>query len=177
MAKNPSKGETFLISDLHFFHTNILNFEPTARPFKSLDEMHEEMVKRWNSVVTPNDHVWVLGDVAFGKPENLEILRRLNGTKRLVMGNHDMHDSDVYLKYFKRVCGVVTLGKICMTHVPIHPSQFYRFDYNVHGHLHSKVVMKEDGSGPDARYINVSAEHLNMTPINLQTLREVYMGG
>ena len=34
----------FYIADLHFFHKNALAFD--ERPFSSLEEMHEKMVKK-----------------------------------------------------------------------------------------------------------------------------------
>lgn len=78
----------FLISDTHFFHGNIIKYE--NRPFKDIESMNEEIIKRWNSVVTNNDVVYHLGDVSFSGADNTRrIISRLNGKKFLVMGNHD----------------------------------------------------------------------------------------
>ena len=49
------------ISDLHIFHNNVLSFD--NRPFKDMDEMIDEIIKRWNNAVEPCDHVYVLGDM------------------------------------------------------------------------------------------------------------------
>lgn len=61
--------DKWFISDTHFFHTNILKFtdkdKKRIRPFNSLDEMHEHMIKQWNYVVKDNDYVYHLGDVTF----------------------------------------------------------------------------------------------------------------
>ena len=54
----PSK---FYISDLHLGHKNILAFD--NRPFFSLEEMTETIISNWNSVVSKNDSVYVLGDM------------------------------------------------------------------------------------------------------------------
>lgn len=75
-------------SDTHFGHANIIRL--SNRPFGSVEEMNEEIVRRWNEVVSPDDSVIHLGDVALGSiAESLPIVSRLNGAKMLVVGNHD----------------------------------------------------------------------------------------
>ena len=166
-------SRVFVTSDTHYWHHNVLKFEPEARPFSSVEEMNEVLVDRWNSVVTKRDLVWHLGDVCFGRVENLEILSRLNGQKKLILGNHDTHSAQVYLKYFRDVKGCVAYDSCILTHIPIHPTQFYRFEANVHGHLHSKEVMNYPGVGPDRRYINVSVEHTKLAPIEWADIRRM----
>ena len=80
---------TFFTSDTHFGHTNILRY--SNRPFKDVNHMNEEIIKRWNALVTPEDTVYHLGDVALGKiDDSLACVGRLNGHKILVDdGNHD----------------------------------------------------------------------------------------
>ena len=53
------------------------------------------MIKKWNDKVRKNDEVVILGDFSFGKPEEtMEILKRLNGTKYLIKGNHEKYLKD-----------------------------------------------------------------------------------
>ena len=48
------------------------------------------MIENWNSVVKKGDYVYHLGDVFFGSKETFPALwNRLNGSKRLIIGNHD----------------------------------------------------------------------------------------
>lgn len=54
----------FFTSDNHFSHTAIVGY--CERPFRDVEEMNEEMVRRWNEVVRPTDHVYHLGDFALG---------------------------------------------------------------------------------------------------------------
>lgn len=78
----------WFISDTHFSHARII--ELSNRPFGSVEEMNEEIVRRWNEVVAPEDEVFHLGDVALGPiAESLPIVSRLNGTINLITGNHD----------------------------------------------------------------------------------------
>lgn len=80
---------TYFTADTHFGHHNIIRL--SKRPFNSADEMDETMIKRWNSVVGPDDDIWHLGDFAFRHKNTCAdyIFSRLNGNKRLIIGNHD----------------------------------------------------------------------------------------
>ncbi len=75
-------------SDLHVFHKNIILY--AKRPYSSVEEMNEALIKNHNAVVKPNDTVWNLGDFSFGtKEQTTEVLKRLNGKINIVLGNHD----------------------------------------------------------------------------------------
>ena len=80
--------KVFIISDTHFGHENIIKY--CNRPFSSVEEMDEKMIKNWNETVSNNDVVLHLGDFGLGKKEYIaSIVKRLNGKKILIMGNHD----------------------------------------------------------------------------------------
>lgn len=80
----------YYISDLHLFHEAAIRFDD--RPFRDLEEMHTEIVKRWNEKVNNGDTVYILGDVSMrGKNENLiALVAILKGKKVLIRGNHMM---------------------------------------------------------------------------------------
>lgn len=180
--------ETWFTSDLHFGHKNILEYEKEARPFDTLEQMHEVIIDNWNSKVRPNDVVYCLGDFAFGR-SNIEYAKRCNGRKKLVMGNHDTYSASEYLNYFDKLYGVVFWERCVLSHVPVHPSCLGdRWLLNVHGHLHSNkiqksvevayenlIIMEEDCD--DKRYFNVSTEQNSLTPIHrdviIERLREL----
>lgn len=168
--------DTWFISDTHFGHANILEFEKEARPFSSLEEMHEVMIERWNSVVKQKDIVYHLGDFAFGR-SNIAIANRLNGVKRLVMGNHDTFPISEYLAYFDRVFGVIHWKQCVLSHIPVHPDNLAsRWMLNIHGHLHSKKVRIKSWNPvcerDDLNYFNVSVEQNNLTPIHKDIIME-----
>ena len=176
-------NKTFFISDTHFGHANILNFKRSdgerLRPFSSLEEMDETMVKNWNQVVRPCDTVNHLGDVVINR-RMLPILSRLNGKKRLVRGNHDVFKTAEYLRYFDEIYGVRIYEKhgIICSHIPLHPESLSRWKVNIHGHLHSNRVRHwrtfMNGSGDwaddDHRYFSVCVEQINYTPISLEEI-------
>ena len=77
-------------SDPHFGHRNIIKFEAENRPFSDTDEMDEALIRNHNAVVGPDDIFMCLGDAVLGDFERgIERLKRLNGYKILVPGNHD----------------------------------------------------------------------------------------
>lgn len=51
--------------------------------------MNETMIERHNALVKPDDIVWHLGDFAMDDRMVSPFLKRLNGTKILIPGNHD----------------------------------------------------------------------------------------
>lgn len=157
-------NRTFVIGDLHLGHKNIITYEPELRPFESIEAHDADIVRRWNATVKQSDTVWVLGDVAFGLGA-FEHLEQLNGIKRLVMGNHDHYPAARYLEVFRSLHGAVEVRDCILTHVPVHPWQLSRYRANIHGHLHANVL-------DDPRYINVSADRVNLTPVLLGEILE-----
>jgi calcineurin-like phosphoesterase family protein len=90
--------QKFYTADHHFGHQLMLSSTACARPFSSVREMDEFLIDAWNSVVRPADLVFHLGDFAFGLGDAARvasIFRRLNGRKRLVLGNHDFSKPNV----------------------------------------------------------------------------------
>ena len=83
-------SKIFLTSDLHINHANILKYEPESRPFETIEEMNEAIINNWNSVVSEEDTVYILGDFFMGKWTEIEkILPRFKGKIILIRGNHD----------------------------------------------------------------------------------------
>jgi len=133
--------------------------------------MDEEMVKRWNETVRPNDKVYHLGDVVINR-KALKTLGRLNGEKVLIKGNHDLCKPQQYLQYFKDIRGSHQFDGMILTHIPIHQDSLARWGLNVHGHLHYQVVRLPLSQIPDRRYYNVSMERINYTPVSLEEVKK-----
>lgn len=138
---------TFLVSDTHFGHKNICKFTnydgSPLRPWDEVEEMDEEMVKRWNETVGPNDKVYHLGDVVINR-KSLEIMGRLNGDKVLIKGNHDIFALSDYVKYFRDIRAYHVMNGMILSHIPISKDSIARFGTNIHGHLHGNRVMKKE---------------------------------
>lgn len=155
-------------SDQHFFHHNIIQF--CRRPFKDVDDMNKQLIKRWNDNVDSTDVVYVLGDVSFGRPQETEdILRELRGLKHLIVGNHDRKGraedtnwdahfltTNDYLRYKSpRDMGG---HKFVLCHFPFH--SWERGYFNLHGHTHGTYASKY-------MQYDVGVDTNNYTPIEL----------
>ncbi len=169
----------FLISDSHFSHENswktfkLDDGVTPMRPFTSTEEMDETMVDNWNRVVRPQDKVYHLGDIAMSKRPLHAIMPRLNGEKVLIKGNHDIEKITCYLQYFKDVRGSHMLDRLALSHIPIHPDSLSRWRGNIHGHLHNYHVKLPNGLF-DPRYVCVSVERINYTPIPFEEVNTMF---
>lgn len=165
----------FLCSDHHLSHSNILTFTNAdgtkVRTFEHVDAMDEHIIECHNSVVSPQDTVYFLGDLTFSK-KNMHLVGRMNGDKVLIKGNHDTLPLSAYLPYFRDIRGVHQFDGMILSHIPIHPDSLGRWGANVHGHLHTNRVMKAFGAQIDERYISVCMEQINYTPISLEDVKK-----
>ena len=134
-----------------------------------MDEMNQQIIQNWNSVVSDKDQVFLLGDVAFcSKSRAKELVSQLNGTKILIMGNHDRQRSckaweeigfDMVSPY-----PIIYKNYVVMMH---EPPEYFNNDtpyFYVYGHVHSTPNYRD--------YTNhsacVSIERLNYTPALLE---------
>jgi len=138
--------KTWITSDLHFGHKNIMKFCPQTRArFRDdLSYMNNAMIEEWNAKVEPEDLVYILGDVAFmSGSEAGRTMQRLNGVKILVEGNHDrktLMDAtfrNCFVEVHKYLDITYDGHKIVMFHYPIAEwDQMHRGALHFHGHLH-----------------------------------------
>jgi hypothetical protein len=168
---------TFLIGCTHFGHEKMykfLNRDGTkVRPYENAKQADDAMLTNWNSVVGVDDKVYVLGDVAFTS-ESLSVLKKCNGKKILIKGNHDDLSVGEYMKYFKDIRSSHKLDGEVLSHIPIHPDSLWRekkniYWLNIHAHLHAYPV--KTNNVEDARYFSVCVERINYTPISIDEIR------
>jgi calcineurin-like phosphoesterase family protein len=184
---------TFLYSDPHFGHAGVCRFlredGSKLRPWNDPAEMDEELVKRFNERVRPNDKCYFLGDVVINR-RALRTLHRLNGDKVLIRGNHDIFRDEEYRTYFRELRAYHVLNGMILSHIPVHEASLGRFGCSIHGHLHANRVMKPCGVDKktgeilygkeiDPRYFNVSVEQIDFAPILFEDVckRIVEQGG
>jgi len=160
----------FVIADPHFGHKGIITFE-NGRNFKTIEDHDDCIIYNWNSVVSPEDTVYVLGDVAMNR-RCIATVGRCNGRKILIKGNHDIFKLKDYAPYFEdiRAYKIFPDKKMILSHIPIHTQCMDRWDINVHGHLHGENVIDPDDAFNDRRYRCVSCEQVKFTPVNLEDL-------
>lgn len=168
---------TYLTSDTHFRHENIIKF--CNRPWLNVDEMTEALIAKWNARVRHEDRVYHLGDFALGKDWKLHtpaIVKRLNGYKIIILGNHDRSVDAMYAAGFNEVCRYLDIemdGKrVHMRHEPNflepqHPDSHTRCDDStnsdifLHGHVHQSWRRR-------GKHINVGVDVWDYQPVTLE---------
>lgn len=169
-------GRTWVYSDPHFYHKNIVTFTnydgSKLRPWDDAETMTEEMIEWYNELVADTDRVYILGDVAFKNSDMHKSVDRLKGRKCLVPGNHEPTKMRQYFDLFDDVRGYVVKKGFIMSHIPLHPSSMGRWQLNIHGHLHNNTVknvvnVKGDyieTKTEDPRYYCACVERTNFRP-------------
>ena len=130
----------YFTSDLHFGHEAVI--EKCNRPFSSVEEMNETLIKNWNKVVMPDDDVYILGDMIFrAEQPPQDFLKRLRGKKHLIFGNHDVswikevNLSDYFVEWGDYLLVNSGAWKATLCHFPqLHGNG----KYLIHGHLHNR---------------------------------------
>lgn len=111
----------FFTSDLHLHHAKAIEYD--NRPFKDVFQMKESLITRWNAVVPENGLVYILGDVGTDVKAIKDFLARTNGTKILIVGNHDKGYNSMYAAGFTAVLhgAVIYSGtnRITLSHCPL----------------------------------------------------------
>lgn len=176
----------FFTSDTHWFHKNIIEF--CKRPYSSVEEMNEELIKNWNSVVGEDDIVFHLGDFCFGGTQKWEeVLKQLNGKIYLILGNHDEKNlTSTIESYFENIAYKMHIyiedKSIYLNHCPERCfAGAWRGEnatWQIYGHVHSSERCKE---GLDVRRLtdmfptqyDVGVDNNNFTPISFNKLKEI----
>ena len=181
------KNNSFFTSDTHFGHANIIKY--AMRPYENVDQMNEDLIKRWNSVVGPDDIVFHLGDFMFGNINRFwEYRSRLNGKIYLIHGNHDyklMCEGNIE-EGFEDICAQMNIcvdgQKIYLSHFP-----FLTFDgifkdkpsWQLFGHVHSNK--NHPYTSPDMPRLNyllptqydVGTDNNDYTPVSFAQVKEI----
>ena len=136
----------FFTSDNHFGHKSILKFCPNTRQGSTVEEMDELMIQKWNSQVSVNDTVYLLGDFSFRNAEQtVQILLRLNGNKHIVLGNHDKWPNGATKKMFFSINTYkeikVAGQKVILFHFPIVEwNSMHCGSFHLYGHVHGNYA-------------------------------------
>lgn len=168
----------FYTADPHFYHKNIIRY--CDRPFQNIKEMHNTLIKNWNKVVGPDDYVYVVGDFAMVNKNETgrirKILHELNGSKELILGNHDLCKPFDYVEAgFNAVHTAMQIEdftehqpyKVLMHHDPCIACGTPPGTVFIHGHIHNlfKCV-------PDKMAVCVCVENWDYTPVTLSQIME-----
>jgi len=169
-------------SDPHGDHESLVRGSvkhpvPARKGYDSAAQMWEAFVEAHNKVVKPSDHSYCLGDFTMGKELIVPYAKMLNGHRRIILGNHDVHPMKLYQEAFGKVCAMREFAGMMFTHLPIAPWSAGRWRANVHGHCHDAKPLFYTASNPDqygfvksVQYINISLENIHYRPISLEQI-------
>lgn len=174
--ETPTAPTTWFSSDHHFGHARIIEY--CKRPFSSVWEMDEALIHNHNKVVAPEDDVFFLGDFTFYKdPGQIsEIVRRLNGRKTLILGNHDdeeKHLMDVkgWSAVYYRQVEIPFLGSKLpwtLNHFPMLSwNKSHLGAFHLHGHTHGGLHFDRT-----IRRVDVGVDCWHYVPVPAQMIHD-----
>lgn len=171
----------FFTSDTHYFHKNVISY--CERPFVSIEEMNEELIRRYNERVGSNSTVMWVGDCFFCNVNKAkDIMSRLNGRKLLVVGNHDRGMASMAALGFDLVMDECVINideqNVRIKHYPYAgstPDTRYserrplrnKNEMLIHGHTHAKE--RTDGN----RQVHVGVDAWDYAPASFDDVREL----
>lgn len=171
----------YYIGDMHLGHKNVIKYD--NRPFETVEEMDVVLIENWNSVVTEDDNVYIIGDFIYRSSHAaIYYLKQLKGHKHLIIGNHDfktLEDEKACL-YFDSIerLGYVKDGDIdvVMCHYPIAEWNGKRRKknkaYHVYSHIHNRKNPTYDYMKKQVGALNAGCMINNYIPVTLEQLKE-----
>ena len=167
----------YFTADLHLGHSGIIAMRD--RPFANKDEMNEALVRYYNAVVHKNDTCYILGDVAHkqSKETTAQLVKRLNGRKILIRGNHD-GGIDESLFFAVSVFETISCGsQVCvLMHYPMLSWPRSRHgSLMLHGHRHSDRSYNEENRDAGILRYDVGVDANNYCPVSFEQIRDYFV--
>lgn len=149
----------YFTADLHLAHKNVIRL--CDRPFSSIEEMDEKLISNWNSIITNNDTIYVLGDFAWKRAKEYE--SKLLGNKIFLIGDHDKQLSG------ERMIITQLEGRwFTLCHWPLYSwNKQYYGAIHLHGHNHNNPIE------PKENRINVGVDVWDFYPVSISKIFEV----
>lgn len=172
-------AKTWITSDTHFYHNNIVSFERETLNkagysyIETVEQYNNMVLNNINQCVHPDDTLYILGDFCFGGFDKVrEMYNSINCKVILILGNHDRYS----ITEGKKRAGIQEIyegpmyypaskGKIILSHYPVQEAYHNPYVFNLHGHLHGSKLSKDMGN-----FINVAMSINEFKPLNLDTL-------
>ncbi|MFI3230176.1 MAG: hydrolase [bacterium] len=165
----------YFTADCHFWHENAIMHND--RPFENAVVMNDSLIQNWNDVVSCEDEVYILGDFTFkGITLASEVFNKLNGTKHLIIGNHDR--KPVY-KLFETHQDYLELEYnniyFILSHYPfLEWNGYFKGSIHLHGHCHNKKKYNIDNKLNGIRRYDVGADANNYKPVSIEEIIKFY---
>jgi len=135
--------------------------------------MNEIILKNMNSIVKEDDTLIILGDICAGLKkryqEQEELLKKFNGNKILILGNHDHNSTEFYEKCGYTVGTHLQIKDYFLNHYPLDDNSQQslkkifiesKCKKIIHGHKHTGET-KNDG----IQRLNVCVDYWDFKPV------------
>lgn len=180
-----NQSKILFTSDIHAFHKNIIKYD--SRPFFTVSEMNNALITNWNNKVTSKDTIYVLGDVSWGNESETDwFISQLNGTKHLIIGNHDkvitkskkLQSHFTSMSNYAKITVPTYQGNktVILSHyfIPLYDGHF-KGAIHLHGHSHNtaehyeeiRIAKMLNDKGFENQIYNVGCMHWNYEPVTL----------
>lgn len=157
----------FFTADEHYGHTNIIRY--CQRPFRDVNEMDNELIKRHNEVVGVDDIVYHLGDFTIlkNKEKAEKYIKRLNGYHFFIKGSHDywLKDRQDIDKILELEIDGFPLIVLCHYAMRVWSRSHYN-SWQLYGHSHGKLA----GCG---KQMDVGVDTNNFYPYSLKEIKQL----
>ena len=160
---------TWFTADTHFGHAKVLSGRH-ARPFASVMEMDNVLVRQWNATIAPDDDCWHLGDFSTYQDGRLEaVFHRLHGRKHLVLGNHDEENDLIPLLDWQEAPvqqGMINLDgrDIYLCHFPMRRwPRCKKGSLQLYGHMHAALP-------PERHSLDVGVDAWDFHPVSIHDI-------
>lgn len=162
---------TWIISDTHFDHMKMCEY--CDRP----PDFNQKIIHHWRAMIAPEDLVYHLGDVYFGKRSTFfDCVQSLPGVKILIRGNHDREKTNWYLNHgftaamdFAAVTSRTNVRekgehylytRVLLSHRPMEiPKLGGHKTVNIHGHFHNHSTLQVDEAGESDLIKRLTTNH------------------
>lgn len=162
----------FFTSDTHFSHSNIIKY--SKRPYADVKDMDEALIQNWNKKVSNSDIIYHLGDFTFADNAHI-LLKRLNGQKHLILGNHDkrpdLRDGWTSIQHYKEVYCTVAGKKqgIILCHYAMRVwNKSHHGTWMLYGHSHG--TLPDD---PTLLSFDVGVDCWNYEPLHVSEIERI----
>lgn len=156
----------FFTADQHFGHKNIIKF--CNRPFSSVEEMDDELIKRHNEIVKPGDYVIHAGDFALAPRERAHIyISCLNGSHCFIRGSHDRWMDSRYQEIWEKTINGIKLV-VCHYAMRTWAASHYN-SFHLFGHSHGNLP-------PYGKSFDVGVDAHNFYPVSFDEVCEIMKG-
>ncbi|MBK5722320.1 metallophosphoesterase [Dysgonomonas sp. Marseille-P4677] len=174
----------FFTSDIHFGHKWLLDFN--KRPFNSVEDMDNTLIKNWNDTVATDALVFVLGDIGETDDDRiLEIFNQLSGIKILIRGNHDITFKQetlqqIFLEIYDlleiKILDTLEFQEVVLCHYPMFDwNNFHEGAWQLFGHIHTRELPEFEtlNSKLFAQQYDVGVDGSKFRPISFYEVKEI----